>query len=246
MTNGYIFRYTITLVIIVAIILSATATLLYPLQKKNEDNEKMVNIMKAAGITVTNNEDVYSLFDKYCTKMLIINNDGIIIDECSDAVKTKCKAFNINLKNELSKMADNKDYSLPVYVLQYDNKIINVIPLQGTGLWGPIWGYMALSEDFDTVIGTVFDHKSETPGLGAEITTEKFSNQFKDKRLFKNGVFKSIAVVKGGISALDTEEQKYAVDAISGGTITSNGVNDMIRNTLELYLPYIEKQNDKQ
>lgn len=88
-------------------------------------------------------------------------------------------------------MADNKDYSLPVYVLQYDNRIINVIPLQGTGLWGPIWGYMALSEDFDTVIGTVFDHKSETPGLGAEITTE--NSQINSKtRDYSKTVFSSL------------------------------------------------------
>ncbi len=246
MTNGYIFRYTITLIVIVAVVLSATTSILQHLQRMNERNENMTNIMKAAGITLSENDDAGSSFNKYCKNILIINSKGDVIDDCAEADKTDCKAFNINLKNEIYKASENEDFSLPIYVLQNNNNIINVIPLQGAGLWGPIWGYIALSEDFDEVEGSVFDHKSETPGLGAEITTEAFSGQFRDKKLFKDGVFKSITVVKGGISVLDPEEQEYAVDAISGGTITSNGVNDMIKNILELYLPYIEKQNDKQ
>ena len=104
---------------------------------------------------------------------------------------------------------------LPYYII--DNSI-TVIPMHGNGLWGPIWGYLGLSDDLQTVVGAVFDHKSETPGLGAEITTEKYQSQYKDKPL----------------------DQK--VDAIAGATRTSNGVEEMIDRTLKTYLPYLEKQ----
>ena len=104
---------------------------------------------------------------------------------------------------------------LPYYII--DNNI-TVIPMHGNGLWGPIWGYLGLSDDFQTVVGAVFDHKSETPGLGAEITTEKYQSQYRDKPI----------------------NQK--VDAIAGATRTSNGVEEMIERTLNTYLPYLEKQ----
>ena len=104
---------------------------------------------------------------------------------------------------------------LPYFII--DGKT-TVIPMRGNGLWGPIWGYLGLSEDLHTVVSAVFDHKSETPGLGAEITTEKYQSQYKDKPL----------------------DQK--VDAIAGATRTSKGVEEMIERTLKAYLPYLEKQ----
>ena len=99
-----------------------------------------------------------------------------------------------------------------------------------------------MTSDFQNVVGVVFDHKSETPGLGAEITTERFRNQFQGKTIFSDGKFVSVKVVKGGVANLAADNQKYSVDAISGGTITSQGVNNMIENVLGSYLPYIEKQ----
>ena len=99
-----------------------------------------------------------------------------------------------------------------------------------------------MTSDFQNVVGVVFDHKSETPGLGAEITTPRFRDQFKGKTIFSGGEFVSIDVVKGGVANLASDLQKHSVDAISGGTITSNGVNNMIENVLGSYLPYIEKQ----
>ena len=99
-----------------------------------------------------------------------------------------------------------------------------------------------MTSNFQNVVGVVFDHKSETPGLGAEITTPGFTEQFKGKTIFSDGEFVSIDVVKGGVANLSADLQKNSVDAISGGTITSNGVNNMIEKVLESYLPYIEKQ----
>lgn len=113
------------------------------------------------------------------------------------------------------------DGELPVYRV---NDSITVIPMQGKGLWGPIWGYFAIAPDGSTLIGANFDHKSETPGLGGEITTEKFKSQFSGKQIKKNGRLVPIEV-----------------DAITGATKTSNGVKEMIDNTLEMYKPFFEK-----
>ena len=114
------------------------------------------------------------------------------------------------------------DGELPVYIV---NDTVTVLPMRGNGLWGPIWGYLALSADGQSIKGAVFDHKSETPGLGGEITTEKFQRQFSGKRFMKNGVMMPVEV-----------------DAISGATKTSNGVKDMIDNTIQKYKPYFEKR----
>ena len=108
---------------------------------------------------------------------------------------------------------DQQDGDMPLYVI--DNQII-VIPMRGNGLWGPIWGYIGIAADGKTVVGAVFDHKSETPGLGAEITTDKYQSQYKGKPIWEK------------------------VDAIAGATRTSKGVEDMIEQTMELYLPYFE------
>ena len=108
---------------------------------------------------------------------------------------------------------DRQDGDMPLYVI--DNQI-TVIPMRGNGLWGPIWGYIGIAADGKTVVGAVFDHKSETPGLGAEITTEKYQSQYKGKLIGEK------------------------VDAIAGATRTSKGVEDMIEQTMKLYLPYFE------
>ena len=105
----------------------------------------------------------------------------------------------------------------PFYLV---NENITVLPMRGNGLWGPIWGYLAIAPDGKTVTGVTFDHKSETPGLGGEITTEKFQSQFAGKRI---------------------SEKPIEFDAISGATKTSNGVKEMIDNTLEKYSVYLRK-----
>ncbi len=135
------------------------------------------------------------------------------------------------------------DFELPIYKVNKDGEIIYIFPLLGTGLWGPIWGNIALSDDLNTIVGVTFDHKGETPGLGSEIITDDFTNQFIGKKIFDdNNQFTSIIVKKGGVKTLAQDQQIHGVDAISGGTITCNGVNDMLKDVIESYLPYIEKQ----
>ena len=241
MKDRYIFTYIIILVAIVAVLLSAAAMVLQPFQQANIDNEKMMNILKAADVQNVDKENVQKLFNEDCVKMLLVDAKGEVVKECTSDF-TKFTAFTMNMKDELYKKDNGKDYVLPIIVINNGKENVNVIQLQGAGLWGPIWGYIGMTSDFQNVVGVVFDHKSETPGLGAEITTPNFTEQFKGKTIFSGGEFVSIDVVKGGVVNLSADLQKNSVDAISGGTITSNGVNNMIEKVLESYLPYIEKQ----
>ena len=133
--------------------------------------------------------------------------------------------FNVDMAGAIK--ADNMDREVPMYVANKGGENYYIIPLRGKGLWGPVWGFVSLESDGNTVVGANFGHKSETPGLGAEITTPIFTDQFPGKKISEAGLFQSISVVKQGTSAGD-----YMVDGISGGTITSNGVNDMLADCL--------------
>ena len=240
MKDRYIFFYITVLTVIVAALLSAAALVLQPFQQANVNNEKMMNILQAADVNVEG-ANVQELFNKDCAKMMLVNSKGEVVETCTSDYTT-FKAFTMNLKDELYKRDNGQDFVLPIIVINNGKENVNVLPLEGAGLWGPIWGYIGMTSDFQNVVGVVFDHKSETPGLGAEITTANFRNQFKGKTIFSGGEFVSIDVVKGGVANLAADLQKHSVDAISGGTITSQGVNNMIENVLRSYLPYIEKQ----
>jgi Na+-transporting NADH:ubiquinone oxidoreductase subunit C len=122
-----------------------------------------------------------------------------------------------------------------MYMANVDGKKLAVIPMVGKGLWGPIWGYVALESDYNTVYGAVFNHKSETPGLGAEISEGFFQKPFDGKKIYDTeGNLVSINVKKGGAAP----DNPHAVDAITGGTITSNGVSEILKRTLSVYDSY--------
>jgi Na+-transporting NADH:ubiquinone oxidoreductase subunit C len=122
---------------------------------------------------------------------------------------------------------------LPVYeATMTDGSVKYILPMYGAGLWGPIWGYVALDDDASTVYGAYFAHQGETPGLGAEIEKAAFSDKFNGKQMFKGDAYLPIAVVKAGQKP--TGDNDY-VDGVSGGTITSKGVSAMLSDCL---LPY--------
>ena len=246
-SNGYILRYAAIMVIIAAALLSSAAMLLKPFQEKNMAIEKMGGILDAAGIEGISTDDMIKEFNKYVTEEVVINQDGKVVEEYKGDAKEKGKAFNLKLKEQYYNKSQDKPYELPLYILNKDGKTIYIVPLLGTGLWGPIWGNIALKDDLNTVVGVYFDHKGETPGLGAEITTKHFREPFVGKKIFdENGKFTSIEVVKGGVKKLPNNMQIHGVDAISGGTITSKGVDAMLKNVLESYLPYFKELRKKQ
>ncbi len=229
-SNTYIFIYSSVLVIIVAAALSFAAIKLQPLQQKNIENEKRQNILASVGIESTaKNAD--TLYKKYIVNEFVINSKG--------KKQEGIEAFSVKLKDEIKKSFEKR--SLPVYLCNIDSKKYTIIPVRGKGLWGPIWGYVALENDLNTIHGVVFDHKTETPGLGAEIATKKFQKQFVGKTIFDaKGNFTSIFVYKGGkgaakAKAKSPEDLMHGVDAISGGTLTSKGLQAMLKNCLEPY-----------
>lgn len=242
-SNGYIFRYAAIMVIVAAALLSAAAMLLKPFQERNMAIEKMGGILIAADIEGVETEQTISMFNQFVTETMVIDQDGNVVESFTGQTMQESKAFSLDLKKQLYKKSKGEDFELPIYIIEKDGQKTYVIPMRGSGLWGPIYGNIALSEDLNTIVGVTFDHDGETPGLGAEITTPMFTEQFVDKKIFdEQGNFTSIRVVKGGAKTLPQDQQIHAVDAISGGTITSNGVNDMLENVIESYKPYIKKK----
>jgi len=212
------------------------------LKQRQEDNiriEKMQNILASVHILATT-KDAIELYNKYITQTLVVNNKGEEVPGVD--------AFSIDMGIEIKKPADQQH--LPLFIATLDNgEKFTVIPLRGKGLWGPIWGYVSLKDDYNTIYGAVFDHKGETPGLGAEIDTDAFEQMFDGKQIFDtNGNLVSIQVVKGGAAPDDI----HAVDAISGGTITSKGLEAMIKDCLSNYQAYFKlksisyEQQDRQ
>ncbi len=247
-TNKYIFIYASVMVILVAAILSSASMVLKPFQEANVKAEKIQGILASANI-VTDRAAAADTYSKYVVEELAVDSKGNVVSVFKNNTleKGELRPFDINLKiqNNLKKeLAAGKTEATPVwpiFVMEKDGERSYVVPVLGIGLWGPIWGNIAFKSDFNTIAGATFDHKGETPGLGAEINTSWFEAYFTGKTIFdENGDFVSVKVVKGGVSNSNINPA-HGVDAISGGTITSNGVSDMLKDCLENYVPYIEK-----
>ncbi len=241
-SNGYIFKYAAIMVIIAAALLSTAAMLLKPFQERNVAIDKMGGILASAQVPDVDASNAIKLFNEYVKEEIVINQDGNVVEQYTEGNMEDGKAFKINMKKELYKKSKGEPFELPLYVIEKDGSKFYIIPLRGVGLWGPLWGNIALSSDLTTVVGVTFDHKGETPGLGSEIIADFFTDQFVGKKIFdENDQFTSILIVKGGIGKLPENQRIHGVDAITGGTITSNGVADMIKDVLECYTPYLQK-----
>jgi Na+-transporting NADH:ubiquinone oxidoreductase subunit C len=226
-SNRYIFIFSSVMVIIVATILSMAATLLKPQQEKNLEVEKKKSMLESINIPADryNAEELYS---KYIKESLVLDAKG--------EVKKGIEPFTVEVKVE-SKKAPG-DQSLAVfYARPGDGEKVIILPLEGKGLWGPIYGFISLKEDMNTVYGITFDHKGETPGLGAEINTTPFESQFKGQKIFENGKFVSVKVLKSNEKPIEN----HSVDGISGGTITSKGLERMLFDCLVKYEDYLKK-----
>lgn len=229
-SNAYTFLFATLMVLVVASALAFTATSLKDLQAANVRKEKMQNILATIGIE-TDREQAEEMYNKYITAALSLTSSG--------AVDADVNAFEINLNNELKKPVDQQRF--PVYEANLDGAKFYVVPLRGAGLWNAIWGYIALKEDKNTIQGAVFDHVGETAGLGAEITQQWFQDRFKDEKVFNEaGELVGITVSKTNNDPKDTDKNDHEVDAISGATITGDGVTNMILERLTHYIPYLK------
>lgn len=241
-SNAYIIIYASVMIVIVAILLSVAALALKGRQQANIAVEKQGAILSAIGLggdadkVKDKTQYIKGEYDKYIVASFVVDGNGNRVE--GDAFKLLD-----GLKANFAET--NKDaMRLPVFQAKLDDGTqLNILAVYGAGLWGPIWGYMALESDWNTIYGAVFAHQGETPGLGAEIATPHFSDQFPGKQIFDNDQLVSIAVLKGvGASA----GNNHAVDAISGGTLTSRGVEAMLRDCLAAYLPLIERERTAQ
>ncbi len=225
--NSYTFIYASVMVVVVATILAFISEALNPLQTRNEEVAKKSDILKSLNI-VTTSDDAEKKYEQIIgDKSYILNYQG---------EKIEGNAFAVDLSKEVRKPLEERNY--PVYEGHLESgETKYVLPMRGTGLWGPIWGYVALNDDKNTIYGASFDHKGETPGLGAEIAQRPFQEEFKGKTIFDNNKLVSIKVVKGGAPP----DAPHAVDAISGGTITSQGMEIMLTDYFQGYEAFLKK-----
>jgi Na+-transporting NADH:ubiquinone oxidoreductase subunit C len=232
-SNAYTFGFSIALVIVVGVVLSSLAIGLKPRIKANEAVKKKMDILAAIGVESSrkNGEELYS---EYVTKSYVISAEGEVVENLPEE-KT---AIKLDIQNQFrDKKIAKSERLYPVFEAKKDGNKVFVLPVVGKGLWGPIWGYLALADDYQTIVGASFDHKGETPGLGAEIKQGFFEDQFEDEKISKGGDFVEIKVVQNGTG---TEDQK--VDGITGGTITSKGVEEMVNRTMKVYQKYFSKK----
>ncbi len=218
---------------IVALVLSLMSTGLKEIHEKNAAVFNKRSILSSISdhldqdLNSMTDDQVLELFDKKI-KQISLDANGNVVDNV--------KAEKIKLSDEFKKPESERVAPLFIYTDDKGDEYY-IFSVRGKGLWDAIWGSVAVNSDLNTVAGVAFDHKGETPGLGAEIKDNpSFGKQFIGKKLFEGNKYTSVAVVKGGV-----KNPAHQVDAISGATITSLGVSDMMKKGMNFYKPYFEK-----
>lgn len=235
-SNLYTFLFATIMVFVVATVLAYTSQSLKDLQLENVRKEKMQNILSTVGVII-DRAGAELLFNKYIEDQLAIQNDG--------SIDLSVDVFN-NVKLSLELKKSPEDQNFPLYVANIDSEKYYIIPIRGNGLWNAIYGYISLKGDLNTIKGIVFDHIGETAGLGAEITQDWFQERFINEKLFdSNNNLMGIKVSKTNNDPKNSDKNDHEVDAISGATITGDGVSDMIKERLEHYIPYFNTLRSK-
>lgn len=237
--NSYTIIFAAIMVIVVGSILAYLASALSSKIKENERFEKQQNILYAMGVNENKDEGsvnfiptdiVEAEFSKYITEQLVINGDQITKND---------EAYLIDLKKQIAALKKGETAKLPLFIGEKEGKTFYIIPMYGKGLWDAIWGFLALNENM-VVQGVYFDHKAETPGLGANIKQRYFMDDFTGESVLNNNQLKGIAVAKGNNDPANTIKDDNEVDALAGATITGNGVSAMIKESVNLYKDYLE------
>ena len=242
--NTYTLLFAIGLVVVVGTLLAAIDSSLKDKIRINKILEKQQNILYAIGINENEGNSVNFIaadkaeeeFNKYVTKQIYIQGDEVIEDD---------KAYLIDVKKQKA-LAKDPSYmrKLPLFIAEKDGKNLYVAPIRGKGLWDAIWAYVSVDEDM-VIRGIYFDHKAETPGLGANIKQRFFMDDFIGESLLDSqGNFKGVTVSKTNLDPKNEDKYDNEVDAIAGSTITGDGVTAMIRSDLSLYQPYFNSLNN--
>lgn len=240
-TNSYTLRFAILMVILVGSLLAFVATALKPKIQENERFEKQQNILYAMQVNRNKSNDdvafvptteVEDEFSRYITQQLVITDT---IGNTSEDPQ----AYLIDVKKQFDALKAEKQAKLPLFIGKKQGKTYYIIPLYGKGLWDAIWGYIALDKNM-VVQSVYFNHKGETPGLGANINQRFFMDDFTGESIRKGTQYVGINVVKGNNDPLNTDKEDNQVDALAGATITGNGVTAMIKRSVTLYKPYLQ------
>lgn len=222
-SNSYTIIYASVMVVIVAFLLAFVNSSLREKQNVNVELDTKKQILASLG--VHNVKDAAAEYKKMVEADMLVKADGSLEAYQGDFVTHFEKDAKENKNNH-------------VFVCKVNGETKYVIPVYGAGLWGAIWGYVALNGDKNTVYGTYFSHASETPGLGAEIATEHFQNEFKGKQVLQGNTI-GLGVEKSG----NVKDANYQVDGISGGTITSKGVDAMLKSCMSHYTAFLQKKD---
>jgi len=236
-SNIYTLIYTSAVVVVVAAVLAYAAMKLQPMQNANIKAETLSQMMTAAGlgtkseISAHTNNEILAMYVENIDSAVVINLEGEYVRTLSTSINNIELIANLKAQNKAIKAG--KGAELPVYIF---NTGVAVIPVYGAGLWGPVWGYIALNRDLTTISGAYFDHEGETPGLGAKIKDEPwFQEQFKGKKIDFASSENHFGIVKGGAKG------ENEVDAISGATMTCRGLNGAINVWAEAYAAFAKK-----
>ncbi len=241
------YRYTVLFVLILsatsALILAGMYTGLKDIHEKNAQLFKKRVILKAISplldkpVSSLSDDDVEKIFQEKI-QQVVLDMEGNPVDAAKVAAAgyKKGDALSVDMAKEFKKPESER--LLPLYVYKKGDKKYYITGVMGRGLWDLIWGYIALEEDKNTIAGVAFEHAGETPGLGAEIKDNpSFGQQFVGKKIHDaQGKYHSITVRKGG-----AKDPNFEVDAISGATLTSDGVTEMLQRSMKYYDPYFQK-----
>lgn len=229
-SNVYTIIYASVVVVIVAFLLSFVSKALEPNSQANERIDKKKQILSSLNLKDIPNDQVEEKYSTVVVADMVVNDKGEVVKAGTDKDKD---GFVVSTKEISSEQ-------LPVYVCQVEEGESGtkyVFPLKGKGLWGAIWGYIALDSDLRTVYGAYFSHEGETAGLGARITETDFQNQFIGKKIVKEGSPEvALSVVKNG----KVQDATVECDGITGATLTSDGVSQMLQTSLNSYKEYLK------
>ncbi|BDC98223.1 NADH:ubiquinone reductase (Na(+)-transporting) subunit C [Persicobacter psychrovividus] len=228
-SNGYIIGFAVVMTIVCGGLLSWAAVGLKEAQTKAKELDTKRQILSAViDIKGKPSEELLKLYDSDISA-IVIDAQGKVLDGVDAAT--------VNIAKEYKKKPAER--KLPIYEFKKDGKIsAYILPMYGSGLWDAIWGFIAIESDGNTVQGISLDHKGETPGLGARITSEEVQERYKDKKIFEGGKLVSVQMVKGENNPGLSEHQ---VDGMSGATLTGNGVNKMLESYLDLYKGFLKE-----
>ncbi|MGB5369411.1 MAG: Na(+)-translocating NADH-quinone reductase subunit C [Flavobacteriaceae bacterium] len=237
--NSYTVIFAAVMVVVVGSLLAFFASALSEKISENERLEKQQNILYAMGINENQDEGdvnfiptdkVAGEFSKYIQEQLVIEGDKITEND---------QAYLIDLKKQETAAKKGETRKLPLFIGEKEGKKFYIIPMRGKGLWDAIWGFVALDGNL-VVQGVYFDHKAETPGLGANIKQRYFMDDFAGESILDGTEYAGITVAKGNNDPTNNIKDDNEVDALAGATITGNGVSAMIKESVKMYKPYLE------